>query len=199
MARRLLRLHMGKSEEHEIEQLIDNLKSNLFYHGHPINRKEAKDDLNLKAEVPTAEVEPLMWELYLEYEKDLKLKEPFNLVREFELKSQPPTVPAPLTTQQIVQQMQQIAAAGIGLGAVNEQQLVNLAVAMLPFVSGGVAASASDKVVLDPVLGAYIESAARADVFKTNLRIQRTTANIQGSSQEVIKQEVLWQRWEEEK
>ncbi len=34
-ARRLLRLHMKKSEEHEIEQLIDNLKSNLCDHGHP--------------------------------------------------------------------------------------------------------------------------------------------------------------------
>lgn len=35
-ARKLLRLHMGKAEEHEIEKLIDNLKSNLFYHSHPI-------------------------------------------------------------------------------------------------------------------------------------------------------------------
>ena len=196
-ARRLLRLHMEKSEDHEIEQLIDNLKSNLFYHGHPINREEAKNDLNLKAEEPTAEVEPLMWELYLEYEKDLKLKEPLNFIREMELKSPAPTVPTPLTTKQIVQQMQQLAAAGIGLGPVNEEQLVKLAIAMLPFVSGGVAASS--KVTLDPVLGAYVESAARADVFKTNLRIERATANVQGSSQEVIKQEVLWQRWEEEK
>ncbi len=196
-ARRLLSLHMKKSEEHEIEQLIDNLKSNLFYHGHPINREEAKKDLNLKAEEPVAEVETLMWELYLEYEKDLKLKEPFNLVRELELKSPPPTVPAPLTTQQLVQQMQQLAAAGIPLGAVNEEQFVKLAVAMLPFVSGG--GAASGKVKLDPVLGAYMESVARADVFKTDLRIERAMANVQGSSQEVIKQEVLWQRWEEEK
>jgi hypothetical protein len=196
-ARRLLSLHMKKSEEHEIEQLIDNLKSNLFYHGHPINREEAKKDLNLKAEEPVAEVETLMWELYLEYEKDLKLKEPFNLVRELELKSSPPTVPAPLTTQQIVQQMQQLAAAGIGIGAVTEEQFVKLAVAMLPFVTGG--GAASGKVKLDPVLGAYMESVARADVFKTDLRIERAMANVQGSSQEVIKQEVLWQRWEEEK
>jgi hypothetical protein len=195
-ARRLLRLHMKESEEHEIEQLIDNLKSNLFYHGHPINREEAKNDLNLKAEAPPADVEPVIWELYLEYEKDLKLKEPFNVLREMELKSPPPVVPAPLTTTQIVQQMQQLAAAGIALGAVNEQQFVNLAVAMLPFLSGGT--TASSKVKLDPVLGAYVESAARADVFKTDLRVERSTANINGSPQEVTKQEVVWQRWEEE-
>jgi hypothetical protein len=198
MARRLLRLHMSKSDEHEIEQLIDNLKSNLFYHGHPINREEAKNDLNLKAEVPDAAVEPLMWELYLEYEKDLKLKEPLNLIREMELKSPPPSVPPPLTTQQIVQQMQQLAAAGIGLPGVTPQQFVQLAAAMLPFITGGAAAASSGKVTLDPILGAFVESVARADVFKTNLRIERSTANIQGSPQEVMKQEVLWQRWEEE-
>jgi hypothetical protein len=196
-ARRLLRLHMQKSEEHEIEKLIDNLKSNLFYHGHPISREEAKNDLNLKAEAPTADVEPMMWELYLEYEKDLKLTEPLNFVREFDLKSASTPVPGPLTTAQLVQQMQQLAAAGIGLGAVTEDQIVKLAAAMIPFVSGGV--SAQKKVVLDPILGAYIESAARADVFKTDLRIERSTATLPSGPQDVVKQEVLWQRWEEEK
>lgn len=197
MARRLLKLHMKKTEEHDIEQLIDNLKSNLFYHGHPINRKEAKDDLNLKAEEPTTAVESLMWELYLEYEKDLKLKEPFNVLREMELKSLPAIGNAAMTTQQIVQQMQQLAASGINLGGVSEEQIVKLAVAMLPFVSGGV--TASRKIELDPILGAYVESAARADVFKTTLRVERTTANLAGSVQEAMKQEVLWQGWEEEK
>jgi hypothetical protein len=48
-----------------------------------------------------------MWNLYLEYERDLKLKEPF-----------------------------QLAAAGIGLGPVSEEQFVKLAAAMVPVVSG---------------------------------------------------------------
>jgi Serine dehydrogenase proteinase len=198
MARRLLKLHMKKSEEHDIEQLIDNLKSNLFYHGHPINRQEAKDDLNLKVETPTAEVELLMWDLFLEYEKVLKLKEPFNVVRELELKSVPAPGPASVTTPQIVQQMQQLAASGIGMPGLSEEQVVKLAVAMLPFVSGA-AAVAPRKVTLDPILGAYVESVGRSDVFKTDLRVERITANVQGSLQEAIKQEVLWQRWEEEK
>lgn len=196
-ARKLLRLHMNKSEEHEVEQLIDNLKSNLFYHGHPINRKEAKDDLKLKAEEPAADVETLMWDLFLEYERDLKLKEAFNPLREMELKSPPPPTPTPLTTQQIVQQMQQLAASGIGLGAVNEEQLIKLAVAMLPFLGG--AATAPRKVALDTMFGAYVESAARADVFKTDLRVERTTISLPTGPQEGFKQEVLWQRWEEEK
>jgi hypothetical protein len=197
MARRLLSLHMDKSDSHEIEQIIDNLKSNLFYHGHPINRDEAKHDLKLKVEDPTPEVETIMWELYCQYEADLKIKEPFNVLRELELKSGTPKAAVALTTQQLVQQMQGLAQAGIGLGAVSEQQLVNLAAAMIPFTGG---APIQGKVKLDPILGAFIESAARADVFKTDLRIERTTANLPGGGpQEAIKQEVLWQRWEEEK
>jgi hypothetical protein len=197
MARRLLRVHMEKSEEHEIEQLIDNLKSNLFYHGHPINREEAKNDLNLKVEAPNADIEQLMWDLYRVYEDDLKMNEPFNPVRELELKLGTPVPPGPLTTAQVVQQMQQLAQLGIGIGVVTEDQIVKLAAAMIPFVSGGVVAQ--NKVKLDPILGAYVESAARADVFKTDLRIERATATLPTGPQDVIKQEVLWQRWEEEK
>jgi hypothetical protein len=114
-----------------------------------------------------------------------------------ELKS-PPTAPVtPLTTAQIVQQIQALAALGVGLPGVTEEQIVKLAAAMIPLISGGV--GAKGKVTLDPISGAYVESAARADVYKTNLRIERATANLAGGPQEVLRQEVLWQRWEEEK
>ncbi len=197
MARRLLNLHMDESEQHEIEKLIDNLKSNLFYHGHPISREEAKNDLKLKVEEPTGEVETIMWDLYRQYEDDLKLREPFNVLRELELKA-PVAPPAPpLTTAQLVQQMQALAGAGIGLPAVTEEQLVKLAAAMIPFVSGGV--PAQGKVTLEPIPGAYVESAARADVFKTDLRLEKVIANLPGGPQSAIRTEVLWQRWEQEK
>jgi hypothetical protein len=198
MARKLLRLHMSESQEHEIEKLIDTLKSNLFYHGHPINRREAKIDLQLAVVEASAEVESLMWELYLHYETDLKLLEPFNALRELELKtaaSQPtPTVPP--TTAQIVQQMQQLVASGISLGQVTEEQFVKLAAAMIPVVNG--TAAVTSKTVLDPILGAYVESLDHADVFKTDLRLERTMVNTPAGPQEGIKHEVLWQRWEKE-
>ncbi len=199
MARKLLKLHMQKeSQEPEIERLIDTLKSNLFYHGHPINREEARTDLKLNVEDPPEGVESLMWELYLQYEDGLKLNEPFNPLRELELKSPAPATATPLTTQQIVQQMQALAASGVGLGpGMTEGQFVKLAAAMIPFVSA--AAAASGKAKLDPVLGAYIESAARADVFKSDLRLERSSINTPAGPQEVVKQEVLWQRWEQEK
>ncbi len=200
MARKLLKLHMlSESEEHEIERLIDTLKSNLFFHGHPINREEAKTDLKLKVVYPPDEVELMMWELYLRYEKDLKLNEPFNALREMQLKA-PQTPPrSPLTTAQVLQQIQELAKHGVGLGAVPEETLVKLAVAMIPFVQAvGSSVPGAGKVKLDPVSGVYIESVARADVFKTDLAIERTSINIPGGPQEGLKQEVLWQRWEQE-
>jgi membrane-bound ClpP family serine protease len=84
MARKLLKKHMAEGQEHEIDQLIDNLKSNLFYHGHPINRREAKDDLKLKVSNAPDDLADAMWKLYEEYEADLKLREPFQPLHELE-------------------------------------------------------------------------------------------------------------------
>jgi len=198
MARKLLRLHMSESQGHEIEQLIDTLKSNLFFHAHPINRVEAKADLKLKVVDPPPEVEALMWKLYLEYENDLKLNEPFNPVREMRLKLGDPPGQAPLTTARILQQIQELAKQGVGVGAIPEEALVKLAVAMIPFVEGSGGVSAGKKVNLDAIPGVYVESVWRADVFKTDLALERTSVNTPGGPQEAIKQEALWQRWERE-
>jgi len=153
MARKLLKLHMQESQEHEIEQLIDNLKSNLFYHGHPISRKEAMNDLKLKVLIPSPDVEDLMWQLYLQYESDLRITEPFFPSRELELKV--PQAPGPTP-------------------AVREARL-------------------------DPIFGAYVESSARSDVFKTDLTVKRLVVNTPFGPQEAIQQEIIWQRWEKEK
>jgi Serine dehydrogenase proteinase len=85
MARKLLSLHMDSSkQEHEIEEIVDNLTSKLFYHGHPINRTEARDQVKLPTIViPSKKIEELMWNLYLEYEKEIKMEEPFNIATEF--------------------------------------------------------------------------------------------------------------------
>lgn len=79
IGKKLLKLHMPREDEHKINEIVDNLTSKLFYHGHPINRKEAKE-LNLKIEEPGEEVANLMWELYKEYENELNLLEPFRPV-----------------------------------------------------------------------------------------------------------------------
>jgi hypothetical protein len=85
MARKLLALHMDrKTEEHHIDEIVDNFTSKLFYHGHPINRLEAREELGLRTiEFPPASVEKPMWELYLEYEKEIRAEERFDPASEF--------------------------------------------------------------------------------------------------------------------
>lgn len=77
MTRKLLRLHTEKDQEHKIDEIVETLTSKLFFHGHPINRKEAKE-INLKVEEPDSETEKLIWKLFQEYESNLELTTPFN-------------------------------------------------------------------------------------------------------------------------
>jgi Serine dehydrogenase proteinase len=199
IARKLLRQHMPEAErEHEIDKLIENLKSNLYYHGHPINREEARTDLKLKVEDADNKLEAVLWALYELFASELNLTERFNAAHELDIRQPPapPTPPVP-TTQQIVAQMQQLAAAGIGLGAgLTEQQFVNLAVAMLPHISGSTPPLSGNKVRLERVRGAYLQTVDASHVFLTDLTFERATANTPTGPQDLMKQEVLWQRWE---
>ncbi len=194
MARKLLKRHMPtEADEHEITKIIDTLKSNLFFHGHPINRDEAKQDLKLKVIKPPQDVESLMWQLYLDYEKSLQMTEQYNALREIEKQTKTAAVTPP-TAAQIVQQIIQLAQQGLTLQQVSEEQLVKLAAAMVPIVTG-VTATGSTKIKLEGMRGAYVESPAHADVFKLDMALERAKMG----QQDVVKQEVLWQRWEEEK
>ncbi len=85
MAEKLLSLHMkGGKDEHRIQEIVDSLTSKLFFHGHPINRTEAREQVGLvTVETPTAEVEDLMWELYTDYEQEMRLAQPFKPAQEF--------------------------------------------------------------------------------------------------------------------
>ena len=197
MARKLLMLHMDDSLEHEIVQLIDNLKSNLFFHGHPINRVEAKKDLNLKVVESSPELECQMWKLYSQYEKDLRLSEPFNAIREMGLKQQDNEPGTKITTEALLQQMSSLVSAGLSMGGnVTEEQFVKIAAAMLPIVANG--SGGSRATTLDPVVGACIESVNHTDVFKTDLKVERSIIQTPTGAQDGVKQEVTWQRWEQE-
>src|SRR5260370_21471586 len=94
MAQKLLSLHMDKrNEEHKINEIVDSLTSKLFYHGHPINRTEAKDEVGLKTvEHPSTALEKLMWSLYLDYEAEMTMEEPFDAASEF-VAQYPPAPP----------------------------------------------------------------------------------------------------------
>ena len=85
MARKLLTLHMDiHTDEHKINEIVENLTSKLFFHGHPINRTEARQEIGLTTvENPPEKVEGLIWELYSDYEAEMKMQEPFMPALEF--------------------------------------------------------------------------------------------------------------------
>lgn len=79
IARKILKTHMQESEDHVINEIIETMASKLFFHGHPINRKEARDDLRLKVNpAPPPELETAMWDLYLDFEEEFQNKSVFN-------------------------------------------------------------------------------------------------------------------------
>ena len=84
MARKLLELHMDSTQRHKIDEIVDSLTSKLFFHGHPINRKEAREQISLgTVKDASPEIETAIWNLYMDYEQEMKLLEPFDPALEF--------------------------------------------------------------------------------------------------------------------
>lgn len=105
IARKLLKTHMEEHvSERDIEDIIENLASKLYFHGHPINRTEAEKELRLKVakEVP-AELEAAMWDLYTDFESEFRNREPFQPIAELAAKLIPWTPPAPPPSPPVIQ------------------------------------------------------------------------------------------------
>lgn len=85
MAKKLLSLHMDADDNaHRVANIVENLTSKSFFHGHPINRVEAREQVGLTTlEDPTEAVQRAMWRLYLEYEKEMQMNSPFDVASEF--------------------------------------------------------------------------------------------------------------------
>lgn len=74
IARKILSLHMkDEASKHRIDEIVETLASKLYFHGHPINRREAKEDLGLSAvSYPSQQLEAAIWRLYLDFEEELQ-------------------------------------------------------------------------------------------------------------------------------
>ncbi len=96
IARKIMLTHMKGPPEHEIDELIETLASKLYFHGHPINRKEAREELKLKVAMnaPPA-LEAAMWKLYLAYEPELQNKDVFDPIAQI-FRSTPAPVAIPV-------------------------------------------------------------------------------------------------------
>lgn len=75
VARKLLTSRNQKIDEEKIESIIETLTEKMYFHGHGIGRKEAKE-IGLPVVNPSEEIEGLMWELYNSYCNFLKLDDP---------------------------------------------------------------------------------------------------------------------------
>ncbi len=79
IAKKILRTHMKEEDEHTINEIVENMASRLYFHGHPINRQEARNDIGLKvAPNPSPELEAAIWDLYKEYEVEFENLSVFN-------------------------------------------------------------------------------------------------------------------------
>ena len=83
-AKKLLELHLdSKTDKEKIDKIIRTLVETLRYHGHHINRKEAKSiglDIEFAEDFSNSEnnLADLMWALLNDYENDLELKKPYE-------------------------------------------------------------------------------------------------------------------------
>jgi hypothetical protein len=77
VARKLLTSKREKLDEAKINSIIEILTEKIYSHGHAIGRKEAQE-IGLPIEIPSEELEKIIWNLYLEYEKIIKLNEPID-------------------------------------------------------------------------------------------------------------------------
>jgi hypothetical protein len=79
--RKLLALHMDpKKEATKIDNIVSILVEKLYSHDHHINREEAREiGLKVKnAETIESDLSQLMWDLFLDYEKEMKLFIPYT-------------------------------------------------------------------------------------------------------------------------
>lgn len=79
IARKILKTHMKSEDEHVIDEIVENMASKLYFHGHPINRHEAKKDLKLKINLDLVpELESAMWNLYKDFESEFQNQSIFS-------------------------------------------------------------------------------------------------------------------------
>ena len=94
LGEKLIRLRSPEIEAQHLE-LLEQLTTKLYFHGHPINRGEAKG-LGLPVVNPTPAVEKALWDAYLAYEEDMDMMTPFDPVAvALSAGVEPPVSPAP--------------------------------------------------------------------------------------------------------
>jgi hypothetical protein len=98
MGEKLLRTRkLAPLSDHEVDQIITRLfTAELFYHGHPINRNEAREELGLSFVVNAApQVEDAMWKLFCLYDAEMQFNAEFKAIDEAVAAGGLPDIPPP--------------------------------------------------------------------------------------------------------
>ena len=166
VARKILRTHMQETEEHTMEEIIENMASKLYFHGHPINRQEAKDELRLEVnlELPPG-LESAIWDLYKEYDEEFQNRVIFNPMGDLAaLSGQAPGPPAPPVQMPFPGNPQMMMAVPAMTGIQKEYELLHV----------------------------MIESTRLSSVLKTQRRYRLLTPM---PGQQAVQEDVLKQAW----
>jgi len=103
IARKILHTHMKSDSAHKIDEIIETMASKLYFHGHPINRREAREELGLKVkEKVEPELETAMWQLYEDFEAEMQNRVPFDPMSEIVRSVANPLIQVPGNQQMAV-------------------------------------------------------------------------------------------------
>ena len=181
IAQKLLRTHMtADSDKHIIDELIENMASKLYFHGHPISRLEARQDLQLRTVIESSRtLDDALWALYEEYELLFNMRDPV-------------LAPVELARQRIanIGKANQYSTAVETMVAQNVplSQAIQLAIAHLN--ASGSPTSASFEVNSPAVA---IESSSRSSLLMVHQRWELLPDPAPG--QTMIRQDLLDQKW----
>ncbi|MFZ3071001.1 MAG: hypothetical protein WA110_07775 [Anaerolineaceae bacterium] len=79
MGAKLLSTHM--SDENKARGISETLNTKFYHHGYPLSRSEAKD-IGLNIAANNNEIEILIWNIYKDFEREMKFGYPFNPKKE---------------------------------------------------------------------------------------------------------------------
>ncbi|EQD40946.1 hypothetical protein B2A_10860, partial [mine drainage metagenome] len=182
IASKILKTHMNDDTEHQIEDIVENLASKLYFHGHPINRVEARRELKLKVpENLPAQLETAMWKLYEDFEAEFENRVMFDPMGQIYTKGR----------EAAAQQLAAAAAQGAA-GAPGQPQVSQQPTSLLtaghpsPIIQAGTDAGFN-------LLLSKIESTRRSSEFRQEIRFVVTGTGQNGEP--LIRQETLAQQW----
>lgn len=77
VARRMLASRKESLGQQAVDTIVETLAEKVYAHGHAISRADA-EKVGLPVTAAGVEVEAALWDLWVEYERDLKIREPID-------------------------------------------------------------------------------------------------------------------------